>query len=141
MTNHVEPDWAAVRHAYERTNQAVSEIAAEHGMSVDRLHYQRRKENWAMRSPGTGRARRHNVLGRIMLLVEAQVSALETKLEEDGQMSATDMRLLESMTKTLDKLIALQNAHKKAAPKRVRMSPELEAVRQRLIERVQELGE
>jgi hypothetical protein len=71
-------------------------------------------------------------------LIEAQITQLERKLLEEP-MSATEMRMLESMTKALDKITALEAAEKKVVKKRVRMDPELEAIRERLVDRISKL--
>jgi site-specific recombinase len=138
MSGTVEPDWDAVRAEYEQSDTPIVQIAAAHGLTLNQLNTRRRKERWVLRNPGTGRQRRQSLLARMLGLIEAQITQLERKLSEEP-MSATEMRMLESMTKALDKITALEAAEKKVVKKRVRMDPELEAIRVRLIDRISKL--
>jgi hypothetical protein len=138
MSGTVEPDWDAVRAEYEDSDTPLAQIAAAHGLTLNQLNTRRRKEHWVLRKPGTGRQRRQSLLARMLGLIEAQITQLERKLCEEP-MSATEMRMLESMTKALDKITALEAAEKKVVKKRVRMDPELEAIRERLIDRISKL--
>lgn len=138
MSGTVEPDWDAVRADYEETDIPIVEVAAAHGVTLNQLNTRRRREHWTLRNPGVGRQRRQSLLARMLGLIEAQITQLEKKLAEEP-MSATEMRMLESMTKALDKITALEAADKKVVKKRVRMDPELEAIRERLIDRISKL--
>jgi hypothetical protein len=138
MSGTVEPDWDAVRAEYEDADTPIVQIAATHGLTLNRLNTRRRKEHWVLRKPGVGRQRRQSLLARMLGLIEAQITQLERKLLEEP-MSATEMRMLESMTKALDKITALEAAEKKVVKKRVRMDPELEAIRERLVDRISKL--
>lgn len=91
----------------------------------------------------TSRAGRRKLLSRLMALVEGQVAQIEIKREEEPVMSADEMRLLDAMTKTLERVIALSASENKTAttPKRrvQKVDPELEAIRQRLVQRIEKL--
>lgn len=142
----VEADaaWKAVRQDYEDKQTPVGEIVLRHGVSLDQLHLRRRSEGWRREASAASPARAPKLAGRIIALFERQISLIENRVEEEQDMSAADLRLLEAATKTVDKLIEAQKAKDKkdvSGPKPQRLSRELEAVRQRLIERVNELGE
>ncbi|RDE10469.1 hypothetical protein [Pelagibacterium lacus] len=138
MSEPEEPDWAAVRADYEAGGRSVAEVARAHGISRDQLNRQRVREDWILRRPGTGRMRRRNILARMVGLIEAQITQLERKLIEDP-MNTSEIRMLESMTKALDRITALSEAENKVARKRVKTDPELEAIRERLSQRISEL--
>ncbi len=138
MSGTLQPDWDAVRADYEQSDIPLTEIASEHGLTLNQLNTRRRKDHWVLRKPGTGRQRRQSLLARLLGLIEAQITQLERKLSEEP-MSATEMRMLESMTKAIDKITALEAAEKKIQKKRVRMDPELEAIRERLTDRISRL--
>ena len=127
-----------MRAEYEDSDTPLAQIAAAHGLTLNKLNTRRRKEHWVLRKPGTGRQRRQSLLARMLGQIEARITQLERKLCEEP-MSATEMRMLESMTKALDKITALEAAEKKVVKKRVRMDPELEAIRERLIDRISKL--
>ena len=138
MTDRSDPDWDAVRADYEAGTVPVNAVAQKHGLSLHQLQTRRRAQGWVGRSKGIGRIRRRGLLRRMLGLIEAQITQLETKLESEP-MSATEMRMIESMTKALDKITALEAAENKGSNKRVRMDPEHEAIRDRLVQRVQAL--
>lgn len=135
MTEAAEPDWARIRAEYEAGEVPIDELVATHAIKRNQLNYHRRKENWTLRNPVTGK---RGLLKRMLSLIERQIARMEQKMNEEP-MSATEMRMLESMTKAIDRIGAMEVAEKKARPGRVRMDPELEAIRERLVQRIQEL--
>jgi hypothetical protein len=51
MTVTDPPDWAAVRHRYEATQDAVEEICTAHGVTPSALASRRRREGWRRANP------------------------------------------------------------------------------------------
>ncbi|WMT91179.1 hypothetical protein [Pelagibacterium sp. H642] len=135
MTEAAEPDWARIRAEYEAGEVPIDDLVATHAIKRNQLNYHRRKENWTLRNPVTGK---RGLLKRMLSLIERQIARMEHKMNEEP-MSATEMRMLESMTKAIDRIGAMEVAEKKARSGRVRMDPELEAIRERLVQRIQEL--
>lgn len=138
MTETGEPDWAAVRADYEAGELSVADVAHNHGTTLNRLHHRRRQDKWALRNGRSGRPRRRNLLDRLMALIENQISLLEQRTGEDV-MSATEMRMIETMTRALDRIMTLETSDKKITPKRVRLDAELLNIRERLAERIAQL--
>lgn len=135
MTETAGPDWARIRAEYEAGQVPLDELVAAHAIKRNQLNYQRRKEGWILRHPVTSR---RGLLKRMLALIERQIARMEQKLTEEP-MSATEMRMLESMTKAIDRIGAMEAAEKKASSGRTRMDPELEAIRERLVQRIEEL--
>ena len=138
MTETGEPDWEAVRADYEAGHLLLSEVAHNHGTTLNRLHHRRRQDNWTRRNSKSGRPRRRNMLDRLMALIDNQISLLERRTGEDV-MSATEMRMIETMTRALDRIMTLETSDKKITPKRVRLDAELLNIRERLAERIAQL--
>lgn len=135
------PDWDAVRADYEAGEMAVRAIAAMHGVSIDLINRRRVKETWRPRRIWAYRGQRRILVGKLFHLLEKQIAQLEKKLEENGDFDMADTRVLETMTKTFEKLGELQDTvnNKEARKRAARLDPELEAVREKLIRRVEAL--
>jgi len=138
MTETGAPDWALIRADYEAGKVPIIDLLDTHGIHRNQLNYRRRTEHWKLRRPVASATRSRTLLRRMLGLMESQIGRLEHKLDEEP-MSATEMRMLESMTKAIDKIRTMEAAEKKVRPGRVRMNAELEAIRERLIQRIDEL--
>lgn len=126
------PDWAAIRAAYEANRVPVAQIVAEHGISRWRLHEQMRRENWTRRQRRQVSARA--MVRRLLAVLDDRIG----RLEDAGGEVAQDAATLNTMARTLEKLIALegQQEKKKPDPKRRR---EIEELRQKLAARIDQL--
>ncbi|WP_127072032.1 hypothetical protein [Pelagibacterium lentulum] len=79
------------------------------------------------------------IVARMMKLIAWQIAALEEKIKKDGLMSESELRQLETMTKTMDRLIALDKANAAKDNQPTQISPELAHVRDRLLAKVRAL--
>lgn len=140
MTEQTGPDWDAVRRDYVAGLLEVEEIAARHGLTKNQIDYYRAKACWPKRRPGANRPAGLDIIRRMIRLIDVQVTALEEAMAKAGSMNATEVRTLEIMTKTIDRLIAMDASEsaKRARPEH-KPDPELEAVRERLATRIQAL--
>lgn len=140
MTETGDPDWAQIRAEYEAGTTPVRTIAARHGVTLDRINKRRAQQIWRPRRLWRSRGGRRMVVSRLMHLLEKQIAQLETKLNSNEAFDMSDTKIIETMTRTFEKLEQLQDAQNKAETgKSARLDPELEAVREKLIRRVQEL--
>lgn len=138
MTETAEPDWARIRVEYEAGEISIADLVANHNIKRNQLNYRRQKGLWALRTPVTGRQRSTSLLRRMLGIFASQITRLEHKLNEEP-MSATEMRMLESMAKAIERIRDIEAAEKKTSKPRERMDPELEAIRERLAQRIEDL--
>ncbi len=126
------PDWAAIRAAYEANCVPVAQIVAEHGISRWRLRQQMQREDWTRRQKRQVSAR--VMVRRLLAVLDDRIR----RLEDAGGEVAQDVATLNTMARTLEKLIALDKVQekKKPDPKRRR---EIEELRQKLVERLDRL--
>lgn len=140
MTETAGPDWARIRAEYEAGEIPVRTIAAAHGTTIDMINHRRIREIWRPRRLWARKGQRRLVVSKLMHLLEKQIAQLETKLEASEVFDMADTKILETMTRTFEKLAEMQDAQNKAETRRTgRLDPELEAVRQKLIRRVEAL--
>ena len=138
MTETAGPDWERIRVEYEAGEIPLEDIVANHKIKRNQLNYRRQREFWTLRMPVTGRQRSTSLLRRMLGIFASQITRLEHKLNEDA-MSATEMRMLESMTRAIERIREIEVAEKKVSKPRERMDPELEAIRERLAQRIENL--
>ncbi|SDG37117.1 hypothetical protein [Pelagibacterium luteolum] len=140
MTETGEPDWAMVRADYEAGEISVRAIAEKHSVTLDRINHRKIKEIWRPRRLWTSRGQRRVIINKLMHLLERQIALLEAKLDTNEAFDMADTKLIETITKTYEKLTELQDVHNKAETRKTaRLDPELEAVREKLIRRVKAL--
>ncbi|WP_127145649.1 hypothetical protein [Pelagibacterium montanilacus] len=133
-------DWAAVRRAYEDTPEPTRAIAERYGITLDALAKARRAGQWMPRRAGRQTASRVQLIARLMRLLDRQVSQIEEKMGADGDGTLPDVRLLETLTRTMDRLIALDEAERARRPRRL-SGPEAEELRTRLADRIMRFGQ
>lgn len=141
MNGQGEPDWQAVRADYEAREMTLEEIAARHRTTPSRIGNRRRAEGWPRRS-GSKETRAVAIEVRILRLIDRQLARLELEFE-DKTMSSNEMRLVEAMTKTMDRVIAKETTKTKATEKRIekpRLDPQLVAIRDKLRKRMEDLN-
>lgn len=129
-------DWAAVRDAYERTGTTTREIARTHGISVERLHEQKRIEGWRSRRPNAQRTHRGKLINRLLRLLDGQVREIEELFEREGALDRDAARLLESLTRTMDRLVALEDTERASRPGKRISKLEAADLRKRLADRM-----
>lgn len=138
MTETGEPDWAQIRAEYEAGEVPVRDVAAAHGVTIDMINHRRVREIWRPRRLWARKGQRRVMVSKLMHLLEKQIAQLEKKLESNEVFDMADTKILDTMTRTFEKLGELQDAQNKAETRRTsRLDPELEAVRAKLIRRVQ----
>lgn len=114
MTGTGRPDWARIRAEYEAGESTVREIAARHGVALDRINTKRASEVWRPRRRQAGRGQRRAMINKLMHLLERQIAQLEAKLDTNEAFDMADTKLIETMTKTFEKLAELQDVQNKA---------------------------
>lgn len=136
------PDWAAVRADYEGGRGTLLDIEARYGLNRAQLNHARRSEGWTPRRPKACRTKRGTVMSRLMVVLDRMVLAMETDVSAGKDVDAAQMRLLETMVKTLERLNAMQKDNKAAKPgaTRKRSAAEEAALRARLADRIAALG-
>lgn len=138
MDGNVEtgPDWAAIRRDYEANAVILETVAARHKVSVWSIQYRARRDGWTprLRVPSTDRTR---LIGRMMAVLERQIAKLEREAEMKDP-AEKEVALLSTMTRTLDKLIALDKANK-ATDGRSAPARDMVALRNKLSERIDRL--
>ena len=124
-------DWAAVQLDYETDNGTLPEICSRHGISDAQLRHRRERHGWKPRNEWTLRVA--PLISRMMRVLDGQVRALEKQMTEPVDKNAA---LLGTMTKTLEKLIELDERQRAKQPaKRKEMSD----IRNKLAARIEHL--
>lgn len=129
--NEVPPDWAAVQADYEQSNGTLPEICARHGITGAQLRHRRERHGWQLRNEWGLRV--GPLISRMLRVLDGQVRELETQMTDPVDKNAA---LLGTMTKTLEKLIELDEAQRSRKPaKRKEMSD----IRNKLATRIEQL--
>lgn len=129
MEEDVEPDWAALRHAYVSGSEPVPVICARHGVTRHALYRRLEAENWPRRSQragSAGRARKSRSAGARAVLLASLYRRLERHLgapaEDSGEAgeggeaaNEREARTLATLARTLEKLIELEDGLKRQA--------------------------
>ena len=124
-------DWAAVQLDYEQSNGSLADICQRFGVTEAQLRYRRERHGWTMRNEWGLRV--PPLISRMMRVLDAQVRQLEKQMTEPVDKSVA---LLGTMTKTLEKLIELDEAQRAKRPaKRKEMSD----IRNKLVARIEQL--
>ena len=124
-------DWAAVQLDYEQSNGSLADICQRFGVTEAQLRYRRERHGWTMRNEWGLRVL--PLISRMMRVLDAQVRQLEKQMTEPVDKSVA---LLGTMTKTLEKLIELDEAQRAKRPaKRKEMSD----IRNKLVARIEQL--
>jgi hypothetical protein len=124
-------DWAAVQIDYEQDNGTLPEICARHGITDAQLRHRRERHGWKLRNEWTLRIA--PLISRMMRVLDGQVRTLERQMTEPVDRNAA---LLGTMTKTLEKLIELDDRQRAKQPaKRKEMSD----IRNKLAARIEQL--
>lgn len=125
--------WAAVRPEYEDTDEPVALICARLEITQYALKKAVDVLGWRKRRPA--RADRRDIIMRLFRLLDTQIRILETNMTKAGEAEAN---VIGKLVASLDKLIALKKASD-PAPRRSRAAREMSDIKQRLIERIDQL--
>ena len=126
------PDWAEIARAYRAAERTVAEIAAEHGIAEQTIYRRARREGWPKRAPRraksvamakSGPQHRVSLTRRLHTLVDRHIADIEHRRAElaaqggtpDPAAAERDARALVSLTRTLERLIELQDRAARAA--------------------------
>lgn len=131
----VEVDWAAVRADYEGSDLTVAQVAAKHGTKPYEIYKHKRDEGWRPRAKT--KAPRTDILDRVYRILDRLTQRMEDAMESGKK--AVSMSDLASVTRTLDKLIALRRVERrKSAPPE---SAALKTLRDKLADRLEQLNQ
>jgi hypothetical protein len=117
-----EPDWAAVRVAYEG-EEPLDSIRGRFGLSFWQLWTAPDRFGWVKRRPfgvhgglhgiRPGPAPREMAL-RLYRIADTRIRRLEKRLEENGELSETDARAMTELVRTLERMMKLDEGQAKA---------------------------
>lgn len=124
-------DWAAVQFDYEQRHGSLKDICARYGVSEAQLRHRRERHGWQPRNDW--KLRVGPLLARMMRVLDGQVRALENDMNQPVDKTAN---LLGTMTKTLEKILALEAEQQAKPPARSR---ELSDLRNKLAARIEQL--
>ena len=131
-----EDDSAAVKADYEARVLTLAEIEVKHGVTKATINARKRAEKWVPRREQ--RATRADILSRVYRILDRQTERMEQAMEKGEQ--TFEMSDLASVTRTLEKLIALN----KAETRRKSNPPEsavMKALRDKLADRIEQLNQ
>ena len=136
------PDWALLRHDYETGAATATAIAARAGMNRQQLVARARREGWSP-PPGTAaRAGTRETIRRLKALLQQRLGELEAQIgslgaEASAASSERDIRAMNTLVRTLEKVLELERKdrarrHKRSRERRRFDDAEREALAQRL---------
>lgn len=122
---------------YETTSKPVAAICKDHRIASRTLYEMAAREVWEMRGQPSGRGRRP-MIRRLIKMLERHILYLEENMH-DGE--EKEIALLGTMTRNLEKLIALEKSPIPAAAERTdpREEREIEDIRRKLAARIDQL--
>lgn len=104
-------DWAAVRRAYEQSNETLKQICDRFGVTKGQLEHRQKKERWPSRR-STHRERQDSTLERLLSVLEKQVTKLANASGET--LGDKEAQQLTELTKNFEKLAHLASDEAKA---------------------------
>lgn len=130
MPERTAPEWAAIRRDYERGGETIAALCARHGIATATLYRRARTERWLKRIERsrmgrTPEGRRAILVNRLCHIMEEEVLMIEQTLARrtrggDGEAAPGEderrLRSLNSVLRTLDKLIQLDEQTQAGAP-------------------------
>jgi hypothetical protein len=126
------PDWDAVGIDY-RQGVKLADIFERHHITRGQFNAHRERAGWAKRNKAA--VNRERLVGRILWLVNHQIKAMETQVEEGKQ---ADVAVITQLVGALGRLLRFESGSGKA-PKPERETAELKDIRDRLVRRIEEL--
>ncbi|KKB10633.1 hypothetical protein VE25_16965 [Devosia geojensis] len=134
-----KPDWPLIRRDYEESDLTLDEIAARHGVKKGQISYRARVEDWKPRflrelDSSMFARRLLAILGQQIVKIEKQ---MKSRIRNGQEVDGKDVALLNTMARTLDKLIELDARTKGNKAKK---TPQAENLRAQLAQRITELA-
>ncbi len=111
MSETAQPDWTSIREEYEGRQFLPAVICRRHRITPTQLRYRREMEGWL--SARARVPRKHDLVARMLKVLEKQVKRLEAAVNEPIDKQAN---VLATSVKTLDKLIELGAAKPNVEP-------------------------
>jgi len=104
-------DWAAIRHAYETSNETLVQICQRFGVTKGALEYRYRKQRWISRRASLA-SRQDSTMARLFAVLEKQV----TKLANAGgdTLGDKEAQQLTELIKNFDKMASMASDEGKA---------------------------
>lgn len=124
-------DWAAVQRDHEHNYGTQKEICARYGITIAQLRFRRERQGWQLRA--TREVDLRLLIYRMLRALEKQVRNLEKTMNDPVDKSAMT---LGTMTKTLEKLMALETANRTRQPTQKK---EMSDLRNKLAQRIEQL--
>lgn len=128
-----EPDWAAIRTAYEAGVDSLPEISRTYGITTSAISWRARRQLWAPRYRTTT-VDRPLIITRLFRLLERQIIELEKNMKETGE---KEVAVLGKLVSTLEKLIDIDKAA--SPPKPVAQQKDIRDLRNKLAQRIAQL--
>lgn len=120
----------AVQHDYEESDRTVECIARDHHIATSTVHDWAGCGGWMRRLPP--RVDPDDLLGRMLGLLDRQMTELETSMTN----GATEVAMLAKLVTTLDKVLVL----KERSSSKPRSSKRVDELRAKIAERISELN-
>lgn len=120
----VAPDWAVLRQEYEHGEKPVAEIAAAAGITRQKLMIVACRDGWTMRHPAKPRSEATRAtLKRLKALLQQRLAGLESHIaglgaEADAATNERDIRAMNTLVRTLEKVLELERKDRAARAKR-----------------------
>jgi hypothetical protein len=135
---------ARLRAEYEAGARPVAEIAAEAGMTAARLTALARREGWKLRGTSKSKSTR-DTIQRLKALLQQRLAELENQIgslgeEAKASSSERDIRSMNTLVRTLEKVLELERKDRASRAKRRREQRQFDdAERDALAERLEAL--
>lgn len=126
-------DWGAVRRDYEAGDLRIALIARRHGITDCQIRYRREREGWYVRKART--VEPEALVMRMLILFERQVKRLDGEMKDKDSSAEKSVALLNTMARTLEKLLELEAEAKSG--RRARPVMAIEDLREQLARRLE----
>ena len=120
-------DWARIRQDYETGVKTVAALAAAAGLcSWQELAQRAKREGWKRRHPARPKAKNtRDTIGRLKQLLQQRLADLEGQIGHIGEQataaeSERDIRAMNTLVRTLEKVLELERKDRAARAKRRR---------------------
>lgn len=113
----------------------VAQVATKHGLRGDAIYAMAKKHGWPLRRTATAKVHRPELIKRMFLLLDRQISLMEETMKSIGD---KEVAVLGNLARTLEKLIEIEDAQ---APKRATKahSKDMQDIRRKLEKRIDDL--
>jgi len=111
QTERHKPDWASVQLDYEQSNGSLEAICERYGITAAQLRHRRERHGWTLRNDWGMRIT--PLINRMLRVLDGQVRELEKHMADPVD---KNVALLGTMTKTLEKLMQLDEVQRAKTP-------------------------